>query len=234
MQVTSFLSNFNGGARINRFLVEVGPSGKLGPSVGGRPQDNGQAIKSNNILTTLGQTTLSGNEGFQIHIRATKVPGLNVGVIPLNYRGKIIPLPGERQLENWEIIVMDDVDGTYPAQIANNHLHRAFMDWSHSICPVDGNFGVRSVQDAANFTTSGTTITNGNSWQVTQLGLAPAIGGVTEPPALRKFKMHNCWPKEVGPLQFDMSTDGALAFFKVVMAYTHTEAYDPLNGSSWA
>lgn len=237
MDIATFLGNFKGGTRMNRFLVETEGT-NLGPNVGG----GGIGGTTNTILNNISTSTTTGKQGWPIHIRATKFPSLTMGTIPMNYRGKTIQIPGERILENWEIIVIDDSDrvpATGGGGAAFNHLHKAFLDWSHIIIPVDGQFGVSGLPKANNMAVnssgSGSTVTSNNTWIVTQLEATPinqAVGTDTPPASttgLRSFKMFNCWPKEVGPLVLDMATDNALNYFKVVMVYTHIE---PL-GTDW-
>ena len=79
MQVSNFLSNFDGGARNNLFEVEL----------------------SGNFAGTTGTT-------FPFHCKATSFPGAVQGTIPLNYRGRVVNIPGDRTYEDWSFTVIND------------------------------------------------------------------------------------------------------------------------------
>lgn len=221
MDINTFLTNFNGGTRLNRFMIEaqnpdsIGPKTEMTASTG----DSGTATGGRSKAAFNGVAAKTQSPGsFPIHIRATKFPELSMGVIPVNYRGKTILFPGERQLNNWEIIVLDDIIGT----TKNLHLHRAFMDWSKAIVPTDGRLGVKDFSDATGWANGSA----GNVWKITQLSHSKITDTSTNPDSLRSVVMYNCWPKEVGPLQLDMSTDNAINYFRVVLSYSHM---DPIS-----
>jgi len=229
MQITDFLDGFNGGNRTNRFVVEF-KTGTLGPVVEATAgDDQGLAGNAKSVFANRSYATKDGYAGFHIHVRATRIPELNIGTIPVNYRGKTILFPGDRQLANWEIIVLDDMSDT-PGNEANynSHLHRAFMDWSNAIVPTDSRLGVQDFYGATNYP--------GSTWRISQLDSWPvtATSGISAPNTVRKFNMYNCWPKEVGPLQLDMASDNSINSFRVVMAYSHTDGWDNTNAAgSW-
>lgn len=82
--ITNFTSNFKGGTRKNRFLVEaVWPSGVGSP-----------------IAT--------------YHVLAATLPSSTLGRVTFPYRGRQVHFAGDREYEDWEISVLDDspVQGT--------------------------------------------------------------------------------------------------------------------------
>ena len=241
MDITQFLYNFEGGTRQNRFVVQIetspGPASDL-PASGSKTGTGrgGQSNPAFNHPKAKSQGYTPNSIGaYPIHIRATSTPVLQMGVINVNYRGKPVPFPGDRGLmPNWEIIVMDDVTdagGPAPNSAAgkNLHLHRAFMDWSRAITPTDARLGVVNFDSA----TKWGNFVNGNIWRITQLDHATLTdNNASSTPWNRNFRLFNCWPKAVGPLQFDMSADNAINYFKVTLAYTHMQPFE-VGTAAW-
>jgi len=208
MDINTFLSNFAGGARTNRFVVEIESDGLVGP----KTEYRGGTSKT--IFTSRSSPAYTSGKSFPIHIRATKLPEMNMGIIPVNYRGKTVSFPGDRAVSNWEIIVLDDI---IPGN-ANEHLHKAFIDWSRAITPTDTGIGTKNFDEATQWSNSG----SGNIWKITQL-YHHKFGTVEDTSTARTTKLYNCWPKEVGPLQFDMSTDNAINYFSVLLSFSHMD-----------
>lgn len=77
--ITSFISAFKGGTRLNRFKV----TGGIGPN---RSTDDTGAF----------------------HIRSATIPEAQVGAIAINHRGRTVAYPGDRSYEPWQITILDD------------------------------------------------------------------------------------------------------------------------------
>jgi hypothetical protein len=97
--IGSFIQNFNGGTRPNRFKI----NGKF-------PGGDGKGI------------------AFETHCLASTLPDSTLGTIPLPYRGRIYKFPGDRDYQPWAITILDDVStkDTYAnwhawSQKFNNH-----------------------------------------------------------------------------------------------------------------
>lgn len=78
--ITDFISNFNGGTRVNRFRV----------------------------TGTIGDGTILDDKGGSFHIRSASLPSSELGQIPINYRGRTVIYPGDRAYRPWEITVVDE------------------------------------------------------------------------------------------------------------------------------
>ena len=96
-----------GGARANQFKVTLPFPGYA--SVGGETSD----------LAFLCQ--------------ATSLPGSNVAVTPVNFRGRILNLTGDRTFNPWSITVMNDTDFK---------LYRAFERWMNGMNNMTDNEGL--------------------------------------------------------------------------------------------
>jgi hypothetical protein len=194
--ITDFITNFGGGTRINRFKV----SGSLPVGVGG-----------NNNPTLVASTT---NILSDFHIRAASLPSSQVGVVPINYRGRTVNYPGDRIYQPWVMTVLDDVKLINGNKIS---LYRAFHEWQERINRhVDNTtvFEKANDTDPAQHFASDTRSVGGNVWTVEQLD---TNGSNT----IRKFELWNCWPVAVGPIELDMSQDNTLSTFSVTLVYSH-------------
>lgn len=80
LNISNFLANFKGGARPNRFMVEL-----TFPIYVGQP------------------TTAS-----RFFVSAAVLPGQTVGVTQVAYQGRMIKVPGDRTFEDWTITVIND------------------------------------------------------------------------------------------------------------------------------
>jgi hypothetical protein len=65
---------------------------------------------------------------------ATELPGSTIGVAAANYRGRRIPLAGERQFTPWSFTVVNDINFT---------IRNAFEKWIHYVNNVRDNSGVQ-------------------------------------------------------------------------------------------
>ncbi len=181
--IQEFIDNFNGGTRVNRFVVS-------GP------------IKSKN---TSGNSLTNTTTKF--HIKSATLPESIINPISMNWRGRTINFPGDRQYAPWQIVVIDDTG-------ANNTLYNAFHEWHNDI------------NDHADNTSSDT-----NSPPIPKNSFAPADWTVTQldpngANQIKQFTLKNCWPIAIGALQLDMSQDNTIAAFAVTMKYSHYEAPD--------
>lgn len=66
---------------------------------------------------------------------ATVLPASNLGVATAMYRGRRIPLAGDRTFQAWQITIVNDADFT---------LRNAFEAWTHYINNVRDNTGVQN------------------------------------------------------------------------------------------
>ena len=69
---------------------------------------------------------------------AAALPGSNVAVTPVNFRGRILNLTGDRTFNPWSITVMNDTDFK---------LYRAFERWMNGINNMTDNEGIANPAD---------------------------------------------------------------------------------------
>ena len=183
--ITDFLNNFKGGTRVNRFRV-----------------------------TSANSVPIVGNDVYDVHIRATALPELNIIPVPIGFRGKVVKIPSTRAFAPWSFTVMDDAKNADGSQ--NNNLHHKFMEWSNSFSPTNEKLGIDTLQKASGFSSS-----TSPTWKIEHLDAKPSEAATAQPATLKSFTLAGCWPIQVGPLQLDMSVDNQLSFFNVTLAYTH-------------
>lgn len=81
MSVDTFISQFAGGARANRFRVTITWPGAVG----------------------------SPNVADEIVVHAAQLPSSTLGVVQVPYMGRMFPLPGDRTFEDWTVTVLNDI-----------------------------------------------------------------------------------------------------------------------------
>jgi hypothetical protein len=112
--IANFRSNFQGGTRPNRFLVEGGIS---------QPGGAVYALSPFNFL-----------------VKATTLPASTIGVIPVPYRGRVLKIPGDRMFAEWAITIIDDGDTSIKGEGADmTNLRSEFTRWSNAINSHVGN-----------------------------------------------------------------------------------------------
>ena len=94
--ITDFINGFGGGHRINRFKV-----------TGNIPTINGDGINLNTSTPNYNSPSFK-TEITDFHVRAASLPTSQLGVIPVNFRGRTVNYPGDRIYQPWNIVIIDD------------------------------------------------------------------------------------------------------------------------------
>ena len=143
MTIQDFVQNFGIGARANRFKIQITwPTGVTTPSV------------ADYIVCTAGT-----------------LPSSIIGVASVPYFGRQIPLPGDRQFEDWTVTIHN----------STTFSHRnAFESWSNQILSHETN-----VQTFANF---GAMTANILVQQLDRVGTDDSDANV-----LKTFTLQNAW-----------------------------------------
>jgi len=202
--ITDFINGFGGGHRINRFKV-----------TGSIPTINGDGLRVGS--TTFNSPSLN-TDITDFHVRAASLPTSQLGVIPINFRGRTVNYPGDRIYQPWNIVIIDDnkISDKSKDKIS---LYRAFHEWHERINSHANNI---STYEAANNTDPSQHFAGGSNvlgkttpaWTIEQLDTNGAN-------TIRKFELWNCWPVAVGPVELDMSQDNVLSTFAVTMVFSH-------------
>ena len=125
---------------------------------------------------------------------ATTLPGSNVAVTPVNFRGRILNLTGDRTFNPWSITVMNDTDFK---------LFRAFERWMNGMNNMTDNEG----------------LTNPADYQVDAFVDQLDRNGAT----IKSYTLRGAHPIVIGAITLDYGTNDAIETFDVTFNYQYFE-----------
>ncbi len=167
MSILDFKANLTGGgARPNQFRVEL--------SFPAIVSGTGDAARKAQFLC-----------------HATSLPGSRVNPVIANYRGREVPLAGERAFQPWTISVYNDTDFL---------IRDAFENWLGRINDVRENTGVTNPM----LYTSQLT--------VNQLDR----NGAT----IKSYTIYDAWPTDIGEIQLEFGNNNQIETFPITFVYT--------------
>ena len=175
-----------GGARSNLFEVDMtypdGIKDKIGTAI-----DDGQFL-----------------------IKAAEIRAANIGNIPVPYRGRILPVAGDRTFDPWTITVINDTDFS---------IRNAMEEWSNFINDIQTNQGSA---DPASYQTNAT---------VKQLSRDGKADEDTEIPILRTYKFEGIYPNAVSSIPLDYGATDQIQEFQVTFNYLFYEIQGDKDGT---
>ena len=176
--ITEFRSRMTGGgARSNLFEVEITFPGDIGIS----------------------ETLLSDKVPFLV--KAADIPAANLGNIPVPYRGRVLPIAGDRTFDPWTVTVINDTDFA---------IRDAMEKWSNFINDIQtaqGQIDPEAYQKSARV------------FQKSRLGEGP---GDTEKD-LRIYKFEGIYPNVVSSIPLDFGATDQIEEFQVTFNYLFYE-----------
>ena len=146
--------------------------------------------------TVVPDPTLATNEGTFL-IKAAALPGSNVGVINVPFRGRQLKVSGDRTFADWSITVVNDV--TFG-------LRKAFEEWSERIQNHNYALGSNTLNDYF------------ASAIVRQLD--------RDGQQLRAYKFEGIWPSTVGEIGLDFNSTDTVEEYDVVFNVQYWSAAD--------
>ena len=162
------------------------------------------ASRSNRYLIIPG-TPPSGldridTENLHLFAKASSVPGTQIGMIPVGYRGRVIKFAGERQFGEWVIQVYDGTKrGT------TNNFRKIMEEW------VDFTNSSKTHEVRLNTASQ-------SPWKVRWFDTNDGYGQ-GEVDFTQTLLLHNCWPIDISPI--DLSYDQADAFSEFTLTLTY-------------
>lgn len=133
-------------------------------------------------------------------IKAAQIPGRNIGIIPVYFRGRTLKVTGDTTYDEWQIMVTND---------NNFAVRNAFERWQEAI-----NGGVENVSqygaDASRFDTYTA------DCEVEQLGRNGEV--------IKRYIIKGAWPTTVDPIDLSYENQDAIEDFGVMMAFQWWEA----------
>ena len=149
--------------------------------------------------STVVDTTQIANEGVFL-IKSTQLPGSDISVIEVPFRGRKLKVSGDRSFAEWPITVTNDV---------SFGLRKGFEKWSELIQNMNFALGANELNDYY-----ATAI-------VRQLD--------RDGKQLRAYGFEGIWPSSVAPITLDMEAADNVEEFEVTFAYQYWNAIDEGN-----
>ena len=180
--ITEFRSRLaGGGARANLFEVEIAFPEELGINL----------------------TDVSDKVPFLV--KAAEIPASNLGNIPVPYRGRVLPVAGDRTFDPWTVTIINDTDF---------QIRDAMEKWSNSINDLQTAQG--SIDPAV----------YQRSADVKQLSREGSNPGDPEK-VLRTYRFEGIYPNTVSSIPLDFGATDQIQEFQVTFNYLFYEVAGP-------
>ena len=185
--ITEFRSRLaGGGARANLFEVEIAFPEELGINL----------------------TDISDKVPFLV--KAAEIPASNLGNIPVPYRGRVLPVAGDRTFDPWTVTIINDTDFL---------IRDAMERWSNSINDLQT---AQGLVDPAAYQTRAF---------VKQLGRSGA-GPDSKEPVLRTYLFEGIYPNVVSSIPLDFGATDQIQEFQTTFNYLFYEVLGQASVSS--
>lgn len=163
--INDFIASFKGGARANRFRIGI-----TWPGLVGTP-----------------------NVTDEIIVHAGSMPESQLGVVQVPYKGRQIPVPGDRTFAAWTITCLNDTTFSH---------RNSFERWSNLILSHESN-----VQSTSSYRDYVCTI------DVVQLDRDDTI--------LKSIKLLNAFPTNISQVDLGYNNNDTIEEYTVTFDYTH-------------
>jgi hypothetical protein len=147
------------------------------------------------LTTPTGIATGLPAETASFLIKTASLPGQTITDIPVNYRGRILYLAGDRTFEPWTTTVLNDVGFE-----VRNGIER----WLSGINDLETSVGVTNVL------------------QYTADLLVEQLD--REENTLKSYTLKGCWPTAINAIELNMDTVSDIETFDITWRYTYFSA----------
>ena len=138
-------------------------------------------------------------------IKAAEIPAANIGNIPVPFRGRVLPVAGDRTFDPWTVTVINDT---------SFNIRDAMEQWSNSINDLQFDGGITSpagYQTEAFVTQLGRV--NDNSGQLSS--------GSDNMQQIRQYKFFGIYPNTVSSIPLDYGATDQIEEFQVTFNYIY-------------
>jgi hypothetical protein len=125
-------------------------------------------------------------------IKAAQFPASSIGFIEVPFKGRKVKRPGDRTFAEWSLTVLQDED---------NAIREDFISWMNQI------------NDHVEITGDSVTPALFPTWTIESLKQDDAVSGTIE--------LVNCFPTEVGAIDFNYETVDTFVEFTVTLQYDY-------------
>ena len=138
-------------------------------------------------------------------IKAAEIPAANIGNIPIPFRGRVLPVAGDRTFDPWTVTIINDT---------SFNIRDTMEQWSNSINDLQFDGG----------------ITNPSGYQtdafVTQLGRVndnsgQLSSGTDNMQQIRQYKFFGIYPNAVSSIPLDYGATDNIEEFQVTFNYIY-------------
>ena len=138
-------------------------------------------------------------------IKAAEIPASNLGNIPVPFRGRVLPVAGDRTFDPWTVTVINDT---------SFNVRDAMEQWSNSINDLQFDGGITS---PAGYQTDAF---------VTQLGRindnsGKLSSGTDNMQQIRQYKFFGIYPSVVSSIPLDYGATDSIEEFQVTFNYIY-------------
>ena len=185
--VSTFLQTINQGIKPNMFSVDIN-------FPGGSDFTNGDKQLTN------------------ILCKSAALPGSNLGVIEVPFRGRTVKIAGDRTFDTWTATFFAD---------SNMEVRGLFEDWANSINSHEANTAERFLPN------QGTTGYMADLF-VSQLEKDDQVGGSV----IRTYQLHHCFPTNVSAIDLAYDSNDQISEFTVEWQYSFFTAGQGLTSKA--
>ena len=174
-----------GGARSNLFEVEIEYPTEINVTTGAEgPKEFGKFM-----------------------IKAAEIPASNLGNIPVPFRGRVLPIAGDRTFDPWTVTIINDT---------NFRIREAMEVWSNSINDLQTSQGLINPVDYQ------------TSAKVKQLSRQGGVdpGDIT---VLREYRFEGIYPNVVSEIALDYGATDQIEEFQVTFNYLFYSVTDGIT-----
>ena len=143
-------------------------------------------------------------------VKAAEIPASNLGNIPVPYRGRVLPIAGDRTFDPWTVTIIND----------NDFIIRDAMEkWSNSI---------NDLQTAQGTINPEVYQTNAKVKQLSRQGTNPG----DDEKVLRTYKFEGIYPNTVSSIPLDFGATDQIEEFQVTFNYLFYEIVGDADGTN--
>ena len=149
-------------------------------------------------------------------VKAAEIPASTIGNIPVPFRGRVLPIAGDRTFAPWTVTIINDT---------NFRLRDVMERWS------DGINDIQTAQGATNPEDYQTTATVLQLSRGPVKGLDRKVNSGEEIPVLRMYDFIGIYPNDISAIPLDHGATDTIEEFQVTFNYLYYEVRGKEDGT---